>query len=171
MKYIFLIVLIFLTGCSTKHLNEQINDIAIEQKVDPLVIKSICYMESGLKPLAINVNKSLFNIQQGPHFFDTSIGANIYMDTVLDPLGLNYDIGLCQINKQHLNKFEIDNEDLLDSEINIEIASKIHYLNMKACQQNLICALSLYNTGKKNSIQGLAYAKKVLNIKKKKFNK
>lgn len=171
MQYIFLIVLIFFTGCSTKNLNEQINDIAKKERVDPLIIKSICYMESGLKPLAINVNSSLFNIQQGAHFFDTSIGANIYMDTVLDPLGLNYDIGLCQINKQHLNKFEIDNEDLLDSEINIEIASKIHYLNMKACKQNLICALSLYNTGKKNSIQGLAYAKKVLNIKKKKFYK
>lgn len=165
MQYIFLIVFIFFTGCSTKHLNDQIKDIAIEQKVDPLVIKSICYMESGLKPLAINVNKSLFNIQQGPHFFDSSLAANIYMDSILDPLGLNYDIGLCQINKQHLKKFNVDNEDLLDSETNILIASKIHYLNMQTCNQNLTCALSLYNTGQKTSIQGLAYAKKVLNIK------
>ena len=73
--------------------------------------------------------------------------------------------------KIYLKKFNIDNEDLLDSETNITIASKIHYLNMVACKQDITCALSLYNTGKKKSIQGLAYAKKVLQIKRKKFEK
>lgn len=164
--YLYLLTIMLFTGCSIKSENDILIDTASKEKVDPLTIKAICYLESGLKPLAINVNKSIFNIQQGPHFFDSSVAANIYMDTVLDTLNLSYDIGYCQINNQHLDKFDLDNEDLLDIETNIRIASKIHYKNMLACKQNLMCALSLYNTGKKKSEQGFNYAKKVLNIKK-----
>ncbi len=164
--YMLAVIALLLAGCSTKYEKDLVVNTAMKEKVDPLIIKSICYMESGLKPYAINVNASILNIQKGPHFFNSASAANIYMDTVLDPMGLNYDIGICQINKQHLKKFNLDNEDLLDIETNVSVASKIHYQNMIACKQDITCALSLYNTGKKNSIQGFEYAKKVVNIRK-----
>jgi len=129
-------------------------------------LKAICKKESGLKPYVVNVNKSIFDIQIGGHYFDTWLGANTYMDLVLDPLGLNYDIGLCQINKIHLDRFDLDNEDLLDEETNIDIAARIYKWNVKACNGNLKCALSMYNTGKKNSSIGMKYANKVIKIRK-----
>ena len=68
-----------------------------------------CKLESNHNPNVINVNKSIFDIQKGSHYFDNWFTANLYMDTVLDPLGLNYDIGICQINKIHLKRFKMDN--------------------------------------------------------------
>ncbi len=130
---------------------------------------AICKSESNFNPYVINVNKSIFNIQQGPHYFDTWIGANIYMDLVLDPLFLNYDIGICQINTVHLDRLELDNEDLLEDEKNIETAAKIYSSNLKTCNGDTICALSMYNTGYKNSSIGRKYAKKVLYNRKKMF--
>jgi soluble lytic murein transglycosylase-like protein len=93
------------------------------------------------------------------------------MDYVLDPTFANYDIGVCQINKLWLKKMGLDNEDLLDRETNINVAAKIYLNNVRRCKNNIYCALSLYNTGKKNSKIGKKYANKVLKARKKLFNK
>mgnify|MGYP003868684097 CR=1 FL=1 len=132
--------------------------------VDSKTLKAICKLESGHNAYVINVNKSIFDIQRGAHWFDTWIGANLYMDTILDPLGLNYDIGICQINTQHLDRLQLDNEDLLDAQKNIEIAAKIYRYNLTQCDGNRRCALSMYNTGYKNSTIGMKYADKVESI-------
>ena len=91
------------------------------------------------------------------------------MDTILDPLFLSYDVGICQINNQHLDRFNLDNEDLLDIEHNIEVATKIYKYNINKCKNDIICALSMYNTGKRKSEIGKKYAKKVLRMKSKMF--
>lgn len=166
--FIFLIIFVF-TGCYNKQLKEIFIEKSQEQNVDYKIIMSICKHESGFKEYAINVNKSIFNIQKGPHFFDSWFSANLYMDTVLDPLFLSYDVGICQINNQHLDRFNIDNEDLLNIEDNIEIATKIYKFNINKCKNDVMCALSMYNTGTKNSEVGNKYAKKVLRIKSKMF--
>ena len=130
---------------------------------------AICKKESNFNPYVINVNKSLFDIQKGPHSFTNWISANAYMDLVLDPLFLNYDIGICQINKLHLDRLGLDNEELLNEETNIEVAAKIYKWNLKSCNGNTMCALSMYNTGYKNSSIGKRYAKKVLKNRKEMF--
>lgn len=169
-KYFFIIfAVIFLGGCSQKNLYEKFYDIAKEHNVNHKTLIAICKKESNLKPYVVNVNKSIFNIQRGPHYFDTWYGANAYMDFILDPLLLNYDIGMCQINKIHLERFDLDNEDLLDEETNIEAAAKIYNWNVRQCGGEIICALSMYNTGFKNSNVGRSYARKVLSIRKNLF--
>ncbi len=166
--FIFLIIFVF-TGCYNKQLKEIFIEKSQEQNVDYKIIMSICKHESGFKEYAINVNKSIFNIQKGPHFFDSRFFANVYMDTILDPLFLSYDVGICQINNQHLDRFNLDNEDLLDIEHNIEVATKIYKYNINKCKNDIICALSMYNTGKRKSEIGKKYAKKVLRMKSKMF--
>jgi soluble lytic murein transglycosylase-like protein len=157
---------LLITGCSFKTQNEMFVETGEKYNINHKTLKAICKKESGLKPYVVNVNKSIFDIQRGGHYFDTWLGANAYMDLVLDPLGLNYDIGLCQINKIHLDRFDLDNEDLLDEETNIDIAARIYKWNVKECKGNLKCALSMYNTGKKNSSIGMRYANKVIKIRK-----
>lgn len=166
---IFFIIIWIFTGCSSKTLYEKFENIAQQHDVDHKTLIAICKKESNLNPYVVNVNKSIFDIQRGPHYFDSWYGANLYMDMVLDPLLLNYDIGLCQINKIHLDRLNLDNEDLLDEEENIQAAAKIYRWNIKACNNDTMCALSMYNTGKKNSSIGKKYAQKVLQIRKKLF--
>lgn len=170
MKHLFILIFIyFFVGCSQKDINLIFEETSSKYNVDKNTMKAICYMESGNKPYAINVNSSIFNIQKGPHFFENSITANLYMDFVLNPLFLSYDIGFCQINIQHLKRFKLSNEDLLNKEKNIEIATIIYSENLKTCKGSKKCALSMYNTGKKNSKRGIAYSEKVINIEKKLF--
>ena len=173
MKIYQLSIVVFLgflfSGCSSKSFVPEILRYCKREQCKPQNIIAICKKESNLKPYVVNVNKSLFNIQRGPHYFDTWYGANAYMDFVLDPLFLNYDIGMCQINKVHLDRLDIDNEDLLDEDTNIEAAAKIYKWNVKQCRGEVMCALSMYNTGYKNSTVGKAYARKVLRIRKRMF--
>jgi len=92
------------------------------------------------------------------------------MDNFLERKNLNYDIGLCQINSWWLSRLNLKNEDLLDYRLNIFVAAKIYNDNVKLCNGDIYCALSMYNTGKKNSSIGIKYAKKVLAIRQKIYN-
>lgn len=171
MKYSYLITLILsiflFTGCATKPLNQIFIEKSKKHGVNHRTIKAICKIESGHRNNVVNVNKSIFDIHRGGHYFESAFRANLFMDYVLDPLFLNYDIGICQINKQHLKRLNLDNEDLLDPEINIDTAAKIYAYNVKYCKGDLVCALSVYNTGKKNSSIGRKYANKVIKQRKK----
>ena len=167
LKIIILISTILLTGCSTKSLNQIFIDESKKYGVNHKTIKAICTHESGLNGNVVNVNSSIFNIEKGSHFFNSAFAANFFMDYKLDPLLLNYDIGICQINKIHLDRLDMDNEELLDIETNINIAAKIYLWNVRECKGNIKCALSMYNTGKKHSKIGLNYANKVLKIRRK----
>ena len=164
---IYIIFIFVLSGCSQ-------HDYFIEAgkyyHVNPKTLKAIAYVESGNRNNIIIVNTSVFNIQQGSHKFDNWFTANLYMDTVLDPLGLNYDIGICQINKMYLGKNNLDNEDLLDTRTNVFMAAKIYKYNVKVCHNNLRCALSMYNTGKKHSKIGFKYANKVIRARTKYYS-
>ncbi len=165
-KYIFIITLLVFTGCSRKPLNVIFLEKSQKYNVSHKTLNAICKVESNHNENVINVNKSLFNIQQGPHYFSSAFKANLYMDYVLDPILLNYDIGICQINKQHLKRLNLDNEELLDRELNIDIAAKIYKYNLNKCNNNRTCALSMYNTGYANSTKGKRYAQKVLRARK-----
>ena len=167
MKYLFHIFLfVFLllnTACSNK---EYFVNSSKKYNLNEHTLRAIAEVESKNESNVINVNESLFNIQQGPHYFDNWFTANLYMDTILDPLFLSYDVGVCQINVQHFDRNGLDNEDLLDDEINIDMAAKILRHNLNLCLGDEICALSMYNTGEKNSSIGRKYAQRVLRARK-----
>ncbi len=164
-KYLPFTIIFLFIGCSQKNINEIFVEKGRKYNVNHKTLYAICKVESNHTTNVINVNKSIFNIQQGPHYFNSAFKANLYMDYVLDPLLLNYDIGICQINKMHLKRLKLDNEDLLDRELNIDIAAKIYSYNLKRCNNQIICALSMYNTGRKESTIGKRYAKKVLKVR------
>lgn len=163
------ILLISVSGCTIKKPNYFV-EIARKENVNHKTIRAICEHESGNYDYVVNVNKSRWNWKQGPHYFKNKIAANFFMDIYLKPFGMNYDIGVCQINSQHFKRFNLDNEDLLDRETNIMVAAKIYKANVIACNNEIVCALSLYNTGRKNSTIGKAYAKKVLAIRARMFD-
>lgn len=158
------IILTFFTGCTIKKPNYFV-EIAKKENVNYKTIQAICQHESGNYDYVVNVNKSKWNWKKGPHYFKNKIAANLFMDIYLKPFDMNYDVGVCQINSQHFDRFDLDNEDLLDRETNIKIACKIYKYNVRACKGEIYCALSMYNTGYKKSTIGMAYAKKVLKIR------
>jgi len=164
--YFTTLIILLLSGCSQKNYFIQSG---MKYNVDYKILTAIASVESNYKSNVVNVNESIFDIQRGPHYFDNWFTANLYMDTILDPLGLNYDVGICQINKMHFDRFDLDNEDLLDDEINIDIAAKIYKWNINKCKGNVRCALSMYNTGKAYSKKGSRYANKVLKAKLRMF--
>ena len=159
-------IVIFTSGCSNKHYFEES---AKRYDLNKHTLRAIAEVESGNESNVVNVNESIFNIQQGPHYFDNWFTANLYMDTILDPLFLSYDVGVCQINVQHFDRHGLDNEDLLDDETNIELAAKILRHNLNTCGGDYNCALSMYNTGQKSSEKGKYYTYKVLKARKKLF--
>lgn len=165
--YFFITITLLLTsGCSNK---SYFVESAQKHKLNHHTLMAIAEVESGNESNVINVNESIFNIQKGPHYFDNWFTANLYMDTILDPLFLSYDVGVCQINVQHFERNGLDNEDLLDDEINIELAAKILRHNLDTCRGNYRCALSMYNTGERNSARGVRYTNKVLRARKRLF--
>ena len=68
-----------------------------------------------------------------------------------------------------LHNESIKLKNLNNEEKNIEIAARIYKYNLRQCGNNIICALSMYNTGYKNSTIGRKYAQKVLRKRKEMF--
>jgi hypothetical protein len=163
---VFLFLILSFSGCASKTTLQIFKEESKRQNINFKTMYSICKKESSLNNNVVNVNKSILDIQRGPHYFKSSFKTNLYMDFVLDPLNLNYDIGICQINKQHLKKNNLDNEDLLDIRTNVRLATSIYKYNLKKCDFKIICALSMYNTGKRKSSIGFKYANNVLKIRK-----
>jgi len=79
----------------------------------------------------------------------------------------NFDTGYCQINSWWLKRLNINVEKLLDKNYNIDLAVRIYKDNLRICKNDIYCALSMYNTGKKNSSIGKRYANRVLKNRKK----
>ena len=165
--HLFFVIAVIFSGCAQKSIEQVFIEKGSKYNVNHKTLYAICKVESNHNENVVNVNKSIFNIQKGSHYFSTAFEANLYMDYVLDPLLLNYDIGICQINKVHLKRLKLDNEELLDRELNIDVAAKIYRYNLRKCNNDIICALSMYNTGYKNSTVGKRYAQKVLKARRK----
>jgi hypothetical protein len=154
----------FFIGCSQ---HNYFIEAGKRHHVNYKTLRAIAEVESHNYDYIVHLNYN--HIFSGSHRFDGYLGANAYMDYVLDPTFANYNIGVCQINKIWLDIYDLDNEDLLDRETNIDIAARIYKQNLKRCKNNIYCALSLYNTGRKKSKIGRKYANRVLRARKKLF--
>lgn len=121
--------------------------------VHPQTVQAIIKHESGGNPYAIN--------NQARSFYPTRLedAQRIAIEQVR--AGRSTDIGLMQINSQHLSKFGLTPVDLLDPCTNIRIGTTILSRNYaqtwakyRAEKPALLGALSMYNTG--NESRGLS---------------
>ncbi|AZR33133.1 lytic transglycosylase domain-containing protein [Xanthomonas vasicola] len=121
--------------------------------VHPQTVQAIIKHESGGNPYAINNQVRSFY----PTRFDDA--QRIAVEQVR--AGRSTDIGLMQINSQHLTRFGVTPVDLLDPCTNIRIGTAILARNYaqtwakyRAEKPALLSALSMYNTG--NESRGLS---------------
>ncbi|UCQ13158.1 lytic transglycosylase domain-containing protein [Edwardsiella tarda] len=112
-------------------------------KVDPLLLRAIAQVESGMNPRAIGKNMS---------------GKKL----------LSLDLGLMQINDRHVPQLRAmgilkTEQDLLDNPcLNVQIGAWILAKHLQQCGVNWEC-LGSYNAGfaKDNSLRRMAYARKI----------
>jgi len=169
-NFFLLILIIFFSSCSTRfahshkiHNYSKTSNLSLyksqsaKHNVNYKTVHAICFTESSESPYVIHVNEGKYS---GPHRFKTSRSALNYINRKLQYS--NYDTGICQINSWWLNRLNITPSHLLDKKYNIGLAAKIYSDNLKRCKNEIYCALSIYNTGKKKSSIGKKYAHKVL---------
>ncbi|APO97875.1 MULTISPECIES: lytic transglycosylase domain-containing protein [Xanthomonas] len=121
--------------------------------VHPQTVQAIIKHESGGNPYAIN--------NQVRSFYPTRLDDAQRIAVEQVRAGRSTDIGLMQINSQHLTKFGVTPVDLLDPCTNVRIGTTILARNYaqtwakyRAEKPALLGALSMYNTG--NESRGLS---------------
>lgn len=139
--------------------------------VHPDTLNAIIKVESNYNQLAIYDNTT------GASYRPQSKEQAIYLTGNFLSSGHSIDIGLMQINSQHLAKLNIDYKDLFDPCYNIAIGTKIlssfyreHARGNPTDQPDmtLLKALSSYNTG--NPRKGKRYVNKILKAAGKSIN-
>jgi type IV secretion system protein VirB1 len=124
--------------------------------VHPQTVQAIIKHESGGNPYAIN--------NQARSFYPTRLedAQRIAVEQVR--AGRSTDIGLMQVNSQHLGKFGVTPVDLLDPCTNIRIGTTILRQNYaltwakyRSEKPALLGALSMYNTGSETRGLGNGY--------------
>lgn len=143
-------------------------EVALKYNINYKILKGITRVESNFKNLAINVNRNKKHKNlQGSHYFNNKKEAIDFANKI-DSLGLNFDMGYNQINNNWKNIHFKKYDELFDTTNNITISAKILSYNLKRyCNNDMICRLSVYNTGYKKSSIGKKYANKVIKYSKK----
>ncbi|MBU3640972.1 lytic transglycosylase domain-containing protein [Polynucleobacter sp. Fuers-14] len=111
--------------------------------------------ESGGNPHALHNNTLGKSIQPA------SKEEAVVLATQMIKAGQSVDMGLGQVNSQHLAKYQLTVEQVLDPCTNLKIAQDILLSGWKSSGGSLMGTLSAYNTGQVNSIKGLKYAREV----------
>lgn len=117
--------------------------------VAPTTLLSVARAESGFDPLTIGINTA-------PHrsLHPTSAAETVAMAHTLMRRGVNFDIGVAQINSRNLPRLGLSLEDAVDPCKNLAAEAVVLRENFVAAQrrlpgsqQALRAALSAYNTG------------------------
>ena len=124
--------------------------------IAPTTLAAIVRHESDWNPHALHNNTLGSSIKA------SSKEEAVAVATKMIKAGQSVDIGLGQINSQHLSKYKLSVEQVLDPCTNLRIAQDILLDGWKISGGNLMGALSAYNTGKTNSATGLKYANAVI---------
>lgn len=131
--------------------------------VAPSTMLAIIKVESGGNPLALNVNGKQ-RLARQPATVDEALH---WADWLLSK-GYSVDIGLTQVNSQHLQRLNLSARQLLEPCLNVAAGAQILSENYVGAskkyglgQQALRAAISAYNTG--NHTRGLTngYVRKV----------
>lgn len=140
--------------------------------VHPDTLNAIIKVESNYNQLAIYDNTT------GASYRPQSKEQAIYLTGIFLSSGHSIDIGLMQINSQHLAKLNIDYKDLFDPCYNVAVGTKIlsgfyreHARGNPTDQPDMILlkALSSYNTGSPR--KGTRYVNKILKAAGKSINR
>ena len=124
--------------------------------VDTSTMAAIVKHESGGNPHALHNNTLRKTLQPATKEEAVSLATNMIK------AGQSVDMGLGQINSQHLARYKLSVEQVLEPCTNLKIAQDILLDGWKVSGGNLIGTLSAYNTGKTNSTIGLRYANAVI---------
>lgn len=126
-------------------------------QISPITMAAIIQHESAGNPLALHNNTLGSSIKAATKEEAASLASKMIR------LGHSVDIGLGQINSQHLTHYKLSVEQVFDPCTNLKIAQSILLNGWKNSGGSLIGTLSAYNTGKVNSARGYQYAMKILN--------
>ena len=124
--------------------------------IAPTTLAAIVRHESGWNPHALHNNTLKSSIKA------SSKEEAVAIATKMIKAGQSVDMGLGQINSQHLARYKLSVEQVLEPCTNLKIAQDILLDGWKVSGGNLIGTLSAYNTGKTNSAIGLRYANAVI---------
>ena len=123
--------------------------------VDPLILKSLIVQESANHPYAIHDGYT-----HKAHFPDTKKQA-VALAKQLRAKGHRLDLGLTQINTQNFKWLNLSIESAFNPCTSIKASSTVLKDAMKRTP-DIRKQLSIYNSGKKNSVMGLRYADAIL---------
>lgn len=124
--------------------------------IAPTTLAAIVRHESGWNPHALHNNTLKSSIRASSKEEAAAVA------TKMIKAGQSVDMGLGQINSQHLAKYKLSVEQVLDPCTNLKIAQDILLDGWRVSGGNLMGTLSAYNTGKTNSAVGLRYANAVI---------
>lgn len=117
--------------------------------VAPSTLLAVVRVESGGRPYALNVNGG----KRLPRQPESKAEASSWASWLIDK-GYSVDLGLAQVNSQHLKRFGLSVEQIFDPCTNLAAGAKIlrdNYANAaqrySLPQEALGAALSAYNTG------------------------
>jgi len=128
MKKNFLLPLLFVAGVvfaqePVTKFDYYFKKSAYKYRINSKVLKAICYNESGFNPFAIAVSKKGKVVKS---FLpkDKEEALRI-LQRLKKEKNINYDVGLCQINRKEIEELRIKPEALLKPRVNIEVAAFI----------------------------------------------
>lgn len=124
--------------------------------VAPTTLAAIVRHESGWNPHALHNNTLKASVKA------KSKEEAVAIATKMIKSGQSVDLGLGQINSQHLARYRLSVEQVLDPCTNLKIAQDILLDGWRVSGGNLIGTLSAYNTGKTSGTKGYQYAMRVL---------
>ena len=120
-RYILIGLFIFFTSSAQAaeevSIQQVIETVCLEQSISKNLVQAIAEHESGLNPLAINI--------QGKGFYPKGRSEAQALIQEAMKSGASYDVGIMQINSYWIKRLQLDPVSLLEPEINLSLGVKI----------------------------------------------
>ncbi|MFM2084792.1 MAG: hypothetical protein RLY95_1610 [Pseudomonadota bacterium] len=123
--------------------------------IHPVTMHAVVQHESGGNYLALHDNTT------GQTYKPASLSEGKTVANQLVAQGHSVDIGFAQINSKNLPKLGVSVDQVMDPCTNLWAAQTILLSAWRQSQGNLPQMLSIYNTGRSNSVVGMRYAASV----------
>lgn len=120
-RYILIGLFIFFTSSAQAaeevSIQQVIETVCLEQSISKNLVQAIAEHESGLNPLAINI--------QGKGFYPKGKSEAQALIQEAMKSGASYDVGIMQINSYWIKRLQLNPVSLLEPEINVSLGVKI----------------------------------------------
>jgi soluble lytic murein transglycosylase-like protein len=98
-----------------------IEKIANQERIPVRLLKAIVEVESNYNPLAIGVNKK----KTGYSLFPKTKQEARYLIEKLEHQGVNFDVGLAQVNIRNIKKMGVPTDLIFNPEVNLTLGARI----------------------------------------------